>query len=433
MLSYKKVLIVGRPNVGKSALFNRILDTKRSITESTYGVTRDLVEEVCKIDSFNFKLIDTGGFTILKDEISKIVVQKVLSSLEKVDLILLVLDINEILLEDYQIIEILRKYSSKVVLVLNKVDTKDKECLVHEFHNLGFKRYFLVSAAHGRGITQLRDFLKVEVGEANIEGGVDIKVGIIGKPNSGKSTLINYLSGNEIAIVSDQPGTTRDFIKTKFTRNGKVFEAIDTAGIRRRARVNEIVEYYSVSRALKVIDMVDIVFLLIDVKEELTSQDKKIAHYAAKKGKGIIIVFSKWDLVEQSKGYFEALKSRTKFFFPILNFAPIFRISVHKKIGLDSLFKESFKLKEQLDLKTSTPDLNKMLNLWIKDYHLNISHKIKYITQVSTNPVKFILFANKIKNFPNSYYNYLVNNLRKIGYKNIPILVELKEKIRDLK
>ncbi|MBB6212628.1 ribosome biogenesis GTPase Der [Borreliella californiensis] len=433
MLSYKKVLIVGRPNVGKSALFNRILDTKRSITESTYGVTRDLVEEVCKIDSFSFKLIDTGGFTILKDEISKIVVQKVLSSLEKVDLILLVLDINEILLEDYQIIERLRKYSNKVVLVLNKVDTKDKECLAYEFYNLGFKRYFLVSAAHCRGINKLRDFLKVEVGEANIESGVDIRVGIIGKPNSGKSTLINYLSGNEIAIVSDQPGTTRDFIKTKFTRNGKVFEVIDTAGIRRKARVNEIVEYYSVNRALKVIDMVDIVFLLIDVKEELTSQDKKIAHYVTKKGKGIIIVFSKWDLVEESKGYFEALKSRVKFFFPILNFAPIFRISVHKKTGLDSLFKESFKLKDQLELKTSTPDLNKMLNLWIKDYHLNISHKIKYITQVSTNPVKFILFANKIKNFPNSYYNYLINNLRKIGYKNIPILVELKEKIRDLK
>ncbi|MCD2349780.1 ribosome biogenesis GTPase Der [Borreliella americana] len=433
MINYKKVLIVGRPNVGKSALFNRILNTKRSITESAYGVTRDLVEEVCKVDSFHFKLIDTGGFTVLKDEISKIVVQKVLSSLEKVDLILLVLDINEILLEDYQIIERLRKYSNKVVLVLNKVDTKDKECLAHEFHNLGFKRYFMVSAAHCRGITKLRDFLKVEVGESNIENGVDIKVGIIGKPNSGKSTLINYLSGNEIAIVSDQPGTTRDFIKTKFTKNGKVFEIIDTAGIRRRARVNEIVEYYSVNRALKVIDMVDIVFLLIDVKEELTSQDKKIAHCAAKKGKGIIIVFSKWDLVEESKGYFEALKSRVKFFFPILNFAPIFRISVHKKIGLDSLFKESFKLKDQLELKTSTSDLNKMLNLWIKDYHLNISHKIKYIIQVSTNPVKFILFANKIKNFPNSYYNYLINNLRKVGYKNIPILVELKEKIRDLK
>ncbi|WKC80810.1 ribosome biogenesis GTPase Der [Borreliella tanukii] len=433
MLSYKKVLIVGRPNVGKSALFNRILDTKRSITESTYGVTRDLVEEVCKVGSFSFKLIDTGGFTILKDEISKIVVQKVLSSLEKVDLILLVLDVNEILLEDYQIIEKLRKYTDKVILVLNKVDTKDKEFLAYKFHNLGFKRYFLVSAVHCRGIAKLRDFLKVEVGEANVEDEVDIKVGIIGKPNSGKSTLINYLSGNEISIVSDQPGTTRDFIKTKFTRNGKVFQIIDTAGIRRRARVNEIVEYYSVNRALKVIDMVDIVFLLIDVKEELTSQDKKIAHYVAKKGKGIIIVFSKWDLVEESKGYFEALKSRVKFFFPILNFAPIFRISVHKKIGLNSLFKEAFKLKDQLEFKTSTPDLNRMLNLWIKDYHLNISHKIKYITQVSSNPVKFILFANKIKNFPNSYYNYLVNNLRKIGYKNIPILVELREKIRDLK
>ncbi|WKC85417.1 ribosome biogenesis GTPase Der [Borreliella lusitaniae] len=433
MLSYKKVLIVGRPNVGKSALFNRILDTKRSITESTYGVTRDLVEEVCRVGSFNFKLIDTGGFTILKDGINKIVVQKVLSSLEKVDLILLVLDINEILLEDYQVIEKLRKYSSKVILVLNKADTKDKEFLAHKFHSLGFKRYFLVSAAHCRGITKLRDFLKVEVGEANIEDEVNIKVGIIGKPNSGKSTLINYLSGNEISIVSDQPGTTRDFIKTKLIRNGKVFEIIDTAGIRRRAKVNEIVEYYSVSRALKVIDMVDIVFLLIDAKEELTSQDKKIAHYVTKKGKGIIIVFSKWDLVSESKGYFESLKSRVKFFFPVLNFAPIFRISVHKKMGLDSLFKETFKLKDQLELKTSTPDLNKMLNLWTRDYHLNVSHKIKYITQVSTNPVKFILFANKIKNFPNSYYNYLVNNLRKIGYKNIPILVELREKIRDLK
>ncbi|WP_151074179.1 ribosome biogenesis GTPase Der [Borreliella turdi] len=434
MLSYKKVLIIGRPNVGKSALFNRILDSKRSITENTYGVTRDLVEEVCKVGSFNFKLIDTGGFTILKDEISKIVVQKVLSSLEKVDLILLVLDVNEILLEDYQIIERLRKYSSKVILVLNKVDTKDKEFLAHEFHNLGFKRYFLVSAVHCRGITKLRDFLKSEVGEANIEDEVNIRLGIIGKPNSGKSTLINYLSRSEISIVSDQPGTTRDFIKTKLTRNGKVFEIIDTAGIRRRARVNEIVEYYSVNRALKVIDMVDIVFLLIDVKEELTSQDKKIAHYIAKKGKGIIIVFSKWDLVERkSKGYFEALKSRVKFFFPVLNFAPIFRISVHKRMGIDSLFKEAFKLKDQLELKTSTPDLNKMLNLWIKDYHLNISYKIKYITQVNTNPVKFILFTNKIKNFPNSYYNYLVNNLRKIGYNNIPILVELREKIRDLK
>ncbi|AJA90316.1 GTP-binding protein Der [Borreliella chilensis] len=433
MLSYKKVLIVGRPNVGKSALFNRILDSKRSITENAYGVTRDLVEEVCKVGSFNFKLIDTGGFSILKDEISKIVVQKVLISLEKVDLILLVLDVNEILLEDYQIIERLRKYSSKVILVLNKVDTKDKEFLAHEFHNLGFKRYFFVSAVHGRGITKLRDFLKVEVGEANIEDEANIKVGIIGKPNTGKSTLINYLSGDEVSIVSDKPGTTRDFIKTRFTKNGKVFEIIDTAGIRRRARVNEIVEYYSVNRALKVIDMVDVVFLLIDVKEELTSQDKKIAHYATKKGKGIIIVFSKWDLVGESKGHFETLKSRVKFFFPVLNFAPVFRISVHKNIGLNSLFKEAFKLKDQLELKTSTPDLNRMLNLWIKDYHLNVSHKVKYITQVSTNPVKFILFANKIKNFPNSYYNYLVNNLREIGYKNIPILIELREKIRDLK
>ncbi|AAX17017.1 ribosome biogenesis GTPase Der [Borrelia hermsii] len=431
--NYKSVLIAGRPNVGKSTLFNKLLSSNRSITDEVYGVTRDLVKEVCTVDSYKFYLIDAGGFTLLRDELSRIVVNKVISLLDSIDLILLVLDVNEMLLEDYELIEKLRKYSDKIVLVLNKIDSNHKEVLTYEFQKLGFKKSFLVSATHGKGINSLRIFLKNSVGKLASEDNTDVKIGIIGKPNSGKSTLINFLAGDEVSIVSPIAGTTRDFIKARFQRNGKIFELIDTAGIRRRARVNELVEHYSVSRALRVIDMVDIVFLLVDVKEELTAQDKKIAHYATKRGKGIIIVFTKWDLVDSKSGYFEALKSRVKFFFPVLSFSPILKISVHKKVGLDNLFKEAIKLKKQLELKMNTSDLNKMLSLWIKDYHLNASHKVKYMTQISVNPVKFILFANKITNFPNSYYNYLVNNIRKIGYYNIPILIELREKTRDLK
>ncbi|UPA12173.1 ribosome biogenesis GTPase Der [Borrelia venezuelensis] len=430
---YKSVLIVGRPNVGKSTLFNKLLSSNRSITDEIYGVTRDLIKEICTVDSYKFYLIDAGGFTLLRDELSRVVVNKVISLLDSIDLILFVLDVNEILSEDYELIERLRKYSDKIVLVLNKIDSHHKQALTYEFQNLGFQKSFLVSATHGKGVNSLRIFLKNSVGKLAIDDNVDVKIGLIGKPNSGKSTLINFLAGREVSIVSRVAGTTRDFVKARFQRNGKTFELIDTAGIRRRARVNELIEHYSVSRALRVIDMVDIVFLLVDVKEDLTAQDKKIAHYATKRGKGIIIVFTKWDLVKSKSGYFEALKNRVKFFFPILNFSPILRISAHKREGVDNLFKEAIKLKKQLELKISTADLNKMLSLWIKDYHLNASHKVKYITQISVNPVKFILFANKITNFPNSYYNYLVNNIRKIGYYNIPILIELREKTRDLK
>ncbi|UGQ16188.1 ribosome biogenesis GTPase Der [Borrelia sp. RT5S] len=434
---YRSVFIVGRPNVGKSTLFNKLLNSRRSITDETYGVTRDLIKEICEVDSCRFYLVDTGGFTLLRDEVSKIVVDKVINSLDGADLILLVLDVNEMLSEDYELIEILRKYSDKIVLVLNKIDGQSKESLVYEFQKLGFKKRFLVSAARGKGINSLRVFLKNSIGKlasgGESEENVDVRIGIIGKPNSGKSTLINFLSGSEVSIVSQEAGTTRDFVRTKFQRNGRTFEVIDTAGIRRRSRVDELIEYYSVSRALRVIDMVDVVFLLIDTNEDLTAQDKKIAHYATKKGKGIVVVFTKWDCVEIKKGYFEAVKNRVNFFFPLLNFAPVLRISVHEKIGLDGLFKEAIKLKKQLELKINTADLNKMLNLWIKDYHLNTTHKVKYITQVSVNPVRFILFANKITNFPNSYYNYLVNNIRKIGYANIPILIEIREKARSSK
>lgn len=312
--NFKSVLIAGRPNVGKSTLFNKLLSSNRSITDEVYGVTRDLVKEVCTVDSYKFYLIDAGGFTLLRDELSRIVVNKVISLLDSIDLILLVLDVNEMVSEDYELIERLRKYSDKIVLVLNKIDSNHKEVLTYEFQKLGFKKSFLVSATHGKGINNLRLFLKNSVGKLATDDNIDVKIGIIGKPNSGKSTLINFLAGDEVSIVSPMAGTTRDFIKARFQRNGKTFELIDTAGIRRRARVNELVEHYSVSRALRVIDMVDIIFLLVDVKEELTAQDKKIAHYATKRGKGIIIVFTKWDLVDSKSGYFEALKSRVKFF-----------------------------------------------------------------------------------------------------------------------
>ncbi|AHH08488.1 ribosome biogenesis GTPase Der [Borrelia anserina] len=431
--NYKSVLIAGRPNVGKSTLFNRLLNSNRSITDKSYGVTRDLIKEVCTVDFYRFYLIDAGGFTLLRDELSRSVVNKVMSLLDSIDLILLVLDVNEILSEDYELIERLRKYSDKIVLVLNKIDSHHKEALTYEFQKLGFKKSFLVSATHGKGISSLRTFLKNSVGKLVNDDNIDVKIGIIGKPNSGKSTLVNSLAGHEVSIVSPVAGTTRDFIKARFRKYGKTFELIDTAGIRRRSRVNELIEHYSVSKALRVVDMVDIIFLLVDVKEDLTAQDKKIAHYATKRGKGIIIVFTKWDLVRSESDYFKALKSRVKFFFPVLSFAPILRISVHKKVGLDNLFKEAIKLKKQLELKINTSDLNKMLSLWIKDYHLNALCKVKYITQVNVNPVKFILFANKVTNFPNSYYNYLVNNIRKIGYYNIPILIELRDKTRDLR
>ena len=433
-----KVVVVGRPNVGKSTLFNRFLRERKAITDPTPGVTRDPIEASCIIGNREVLLIDTGGFKLERDdEFDELVSQKSIQMIGEGDVILFLLDVMDVTPEDEAFIELLRPYEEKVIVVANKVDTVEKDNEVWNLYSYGFSDVIGISAEHNRNIYDLEDVIVSRLDFVDIEGKElpgqpDIKITILGKPNAGKSTLANALTKTMNSLVSDVAGTTRDVVSGHFKYDDYNFQILDTAGIRRKKKVVQDVEYYSVNRAIKSIAESDVVYLLIDVEEGLTEQDKKIATQIIKHGKGVILVLNKWDVMKELGNDFNAVKDRVQFLFPVLNFAPVLNISALKKRGFRELLKTTVEIYNELEKRVETNQLNDALAEW-QDFNpapivKGKSLKCRYLTQVSVSPVKFVMFVNRERNFPDFYKRYILNQIRKeFGYKKVPITLDIKE------
>jgi GTPase len=433
--SLPRIAIAGRPNVGKSTLFNRIVGSRRTITDPTPGVTRDTVETVCSINGREVVLIDTGGYQGDKEGLSALVSQRSLEAIEDADLVLLLVEVVRLTGEDEEFIAKLRPFSDKLILIVNKTDNEQRESDVWDFHSLGLKKVIPISAEHGRNIDLLKktviEMLPVDITpKENLQRSNEICVAILGKPNTGKSTLLNKLLGFERAIVSETPGTTRDVLEGSFEYSGTTFAVLDTAGIRKKKAVHEAIEYYSVSRAISSLDRADVVFLMIDSVEGITDQDKKIASQIVKRGRGVIIVLSKWDLMGNKPNAANAVSDRTRFLFPQLDFAPIVTVSGHDGSGLDKLLSTAVRVRQQLKRQITAHQLNQSLRSWVDRHpppYGKKRYRVKYLAQTSSDPLKFVVFVNKTKGFPGSWVSYLENNLR-ADYKMdlVPITVELR-------
>jgi GTP-binding protein len=432
---------VGRPNVGKSTLFNRLLRQRRAITDPTPGVTRDPIEATAFIDGHPITLIDTGGFKLEREVLEDLVVEKTLDTLNRADLIVLVMEAGDPTSEDEEFIERLRPYWDKVMVAVNKTEGGRRESYAWNLLSYGFDDVHMISAEHGDNILEFEeaivkrlDFSKVELDEA----GPDrlIRLALIGKPNTGKSTLSNRLTASDASIVSDIPGTTRDVVTGQFEYNNHHFIVLDTAGIRRKNKVTENIEYYSVNRAIKSLDEADIVFLMIDAQEGLTDQDKKIAALAHERGRGIIFVLNKWDTMPQIKNAFEATVDRIHFLFGQMEYAPIIPISARDGTGVDKLLETALRMYGQLNKQVETGPLNQALERWLEEYPPPIGprtrFKVKYAVQASTNPVKFIFFVSRLQAVSEAYVAYLRNKIRKdLGYSMIPLQIELRASRKD--
>jgi len=430
------VVLAGRPNVGKSTLFNRLLHKRRSITDPTPGVTRDSVSMDTFIKEKPLRLIDTGGFKIEKEGLDDLVVEKTIETLKQSDLIVLLLEAGNINAEDEEIISLLRPLQNRILVAVNKTEGGRLQEFAWNILSYGFEKVFMISAEHGDNISDLEDAIIEKLDFSKVKPEEDsekkqIRIALLGKPNTGKSTLSNRLTTSDASIVSDIPGTTRDVVEGLFSYKNHNFKILDTAGIRRKTKISENIEYYSVNRAIKSIDEADIVFLIIDAEEGLSDQDKKIAALACDKGRGVILVLNKWDTMPQEKNSFQTVKDKIHFLFAKMEYAPIVPISAKNGNGVDKLLDTALLLYKELTKRIDTASLNQALNRWLEEYPPPIGpqtrFKIKYAVQVSDNPVKFILFVSRLKAVSEAYISYIRNKMRKdLSFSQIPIEIELR-------
>ncbi|HXG30556.1 MAG TPA: ribosome biogenesis GTPase Der [Thermodesulfobacteriota bacterium] len=420
------VAIVGRPNVGKSTLFNRLIGWQKAIVEDVPGVTRDRLYGDVVWEGIEFSLVDTGGFEPESEELyPSLIKSQIDMAIKEADLILFVLDGKTgVMPQDIEISRLLRKTEKPVIYTINKVDHEKHEIGTVDFHRLGAERFQMVSALHGRRIDELLDVIVESLphtGPSTKEREGDwIKVAVVGKPNVGKSTLINRILGEERLLTSPVPGTTRDSVDTPLYRDGNRYVFIDTAGIRRRSKVTFSVERYSVLRAIKTIERADIVLLMIDAKEGPTHQDARLADLIQDRGKGCIVLVNKWDLVPKriadTKGVEETVRNRLR----AIDFAPVIPISALTGKGVDRIFECIDLVYGNYSRKIPTKPLNKTLEGIIKTnpppIYKGTEIKFYYITQPMTKPPTFVLFTNRIRGIPESYKGFLENRLRD-GFK----------------
>ena len=432
------VAIIGKPNVGKSTFFNYLAGSRISIVEDTPGVTRDRVYAETIWRGRNFTLIDTGG---IEPESEDIILSQMREqanlAIAMADVILFLTDVRQgVTAADKEIALMLKKSKKPIVLVCNKADNfeKDRE-EIYEFYNLGLGDPFPISASNALGIGDVldeiyKDFPEKEDGE---DDDTTIKVAIIGKPNVGKSSLINKLLGENRAIVSDIAGTTRDAIDTNLENEHGKYVFIDTAGIRRKSKVKESIEKFSIMRTLLAVERADVCLMMIDALEGVTDQDAKIAGEAHEAGKGIIIVVNKWDEYEKETGTLEKYKKEIYNKLSYLSYAPIIFISAKTGQRVNKLFDLINFVAEQNALRVSTSVLNQVINEAIAIVQPPTDKgkrlKIFYATQASTKPPTFVIFVNNKELFHFSYERYLVNNIRKeFGLEGTPVRVIVREK-----
>lgn len=431
------VAIVGRPNVGKSTLFNKLVGDTVSIVKDEPGVTRDRLYRETEWLGREFILVDTGGLEPhTKDYIMSKVRQQAEVAIYEADIIVFLVDAKSgITALDEEVATVLRKTQKTVILAINKVDDfAIYEQNIYEFYGLGFSNIVAISAEHKKNIGDLLDEVvsEFELLE-NPEEEEGLKIAVIGRPNVGKSSLVNRFLGEERMIVSEIAGTTRDAIDTKFEYNGNKYILIDTAGIRRKSKIEEDLEYYSVLRSIKAIKRADVCFMLLDSKEGITDQDKRIAGIAHEEKKPVIITVNKWDLIDKEEYSMKSYEEEARTFIQFLNYAPFEFISALQGKRILKLIEKSEQIYGEYQKEISTGVLNQVfreaLILNPPPTRKGRVLKINYITQVSTAPPKFVMFANDPEIVHFSYIRYIENKLREaFGFYGSPIEIEVRQK-----
>ncbi|MBX2922197.1 MAG: ribosome biogenesis GTPase Der [Chitinophagaceae bacterium] len=433
------VAITGRPNVGKSTFFNRMLEQRKAIVDNISGVTRDRQYGVAEWNGKSFNLIDTGGFVAGSDDVFETEIRKqVKIAINEANAIIFMCDAETgITTLDEAIVEMLRQTSKPVFLVVNKVDNPARMLDATEFYSMGFDHTFFLSSISGSGTGELLDELTQLIPDQQDEdnaGQPELpKFAIIGQPNVGKSSLLNALIGEERTIVSDIAGTTRDTIHTHYNLFQKEFILIDTAGIRRKNKVEEDLEFYSVIRAIKAMDEADICLLLLDAEKGISAQDLNIFSLAVRKGKGVVLLVNKWDLVEKStntaRDYEKELKERTAPFTDV----PVLFISAKEKTRIFRVMEAALQVYENRRRKIPTSQLNDVMLKAVEAYHAPVvrgnSVKIKYVTQLPTAVPSFAFFTNYPDDIKQPYKNYLENQLRKnFNFSGVPVRIFFRKK-----
>jgi GTP-binding protein len=429
--------ITGRPNVGKSTLFNRLLEQRKAIVEDTPGVTRDRQYGIAEWNGKTFNVIDTGGFVPDSEDIFEREIRKqVQIAVDEANAVLFIVDAaTGIASLDESMADILRRSTKPVFLVVNKVDNHDRMLEASEFYSLGFEQVFFISAMSGSGSGDLLDAVTNIIAEENEESADATipKFAIIGQPNVGKSSLLNALIGEERTIVSEIAGTTRDSIHTHYKLYQKDFILIDTAGIRRKAKVHEDLEFYSVIRAIKALDEADVCMLLLDAEKGIAAQDLNIFSLATRKGKGIVVLVNKWDLVGKetntARDYEKELKNR---FAPFTD-VPILFISAKEKTRIFKAMEIALDVDANRRKKISTSELNEVMLKAVEAYHAPVVRgnpvKIKYVTQLPTVVPSFAFFCNFPDDIKLPYRNYLENKLREhFNFTGVPIRIYFRKK-----
>ena len=454
----KNIAILGRPNVGKSTLFNRLVGRRKSIVDSTAGVTRDIGIAKTFIDDIEFNIFDTGGLLDISEDIlnEKVREKALKTATEDSDILLFLVDAHQNHPDDKHFINAIRKSNKPIILVINKVDADSHNQLINEFYSLGIKEMVSVSAEHNKGIDDLKEkilniyksFNKNKVKEKkkiiensenednkNLEEFIaeknKINIAIVGKPNAGKSTLLNTLIGKERSIVSNIAGTTRDPIDETFNFNGNEICLIDTAGIRKKKNVNSDIEYYSVNRAIKSIEASDVCILMLDVFEGLTEQDKTIANLIIERKKGIVIAANKWDIREKGITWND-YQNYMKETFPVLNYVFYAKVSATRKKDAEKLLSLAIRVAKTRKQKFETHSLTETFVRATREYTISAGRspfKIFYATQTGINPPAFAIFCNNPHKLNSHYRRYLENKFREIfDFRGTPIILNFRKR-----
>ncbi|MFX3617199.1 MAG: ribosome biogenesis GTPase Der [Sporolactobacillus sp.] len=438
-MSKPTLAIVGRPNVGKSTIFNRIVGTRSAIVEDMPGVTRDRLYGNGTWLNNEFHVIDTGGIEISDEPLLIEMRAQAQIAIDESDVILFIADGKDGLTEaDEQVADLLRRSKKPVVLAVNKLDNTEMRNLKYEFYSLGLGDPQAISGAHGLGIGDLLEQIveKFPTGESKEENEGAIRFALIGRPNVGKSSLVNKILGKERVIVSDIAGTTRDAIDTPFTRDGQDYVIVDTAGIRRRGRVYEKTEKYSVLRAQRSIEEADVILFLIDGEEGIVEQDKRIVGYAHEAGRAIVIVVNKWDAVKKDTRTMDQFKKKIRDQFQFISYAPIVFLSALSGSRVDQLLPVIQQVAENHSLRVQTSLLNDCMMDTVamtpppSDKGKRL--KIYYATEVAVRPPVFVLFVNDPELLHFSYVRHLENRIREtFGFVGTPIRIISRKKNKD--
>ena len=429
------VALVGRPNVGKSTLFNKIVGKQVSIIEDSPGITRDRIYQEANYNNKRFYLIDTGGIDISKTDFNNEIKYQAELAIEEADIIVFIVDGKEGLTQnDYIARDIIRKSNKNVIVAINKMDIKEAKNNIYDFYELGFEKYIPISSIHNIGYVELMDAITMNFKESEKETDNRIKFSIIGRPNVGKSSLMNALLNEERVVVSNIAGTTRDSIDSIMKYHNEEYVIIDTAGMRKKGKVWESVEKYSLLRSLKSIDRSDICLVVINAEEGIKEHDKHIAGYAIERGKGLIFVVNKWDKIKDNT--IQEFEKQMRYEFQFAPYAPIVFLSALTKKRIHTLMPEIVKVKDNIKKEIKTSILNEVIQ---DAYQINLPPsykgkrlKIYFISQTGIKPPKFTIRVNNKGLIHFSYERYIENKLREnFDFTGTPIKLQFKNRNED--